>query len=62
MAKEVNATHMLARFVADYKTQREAAAVLGISQVYLSDMLNGRRDVAERVLSQLGLKRAVVKA
>lgn len=61
MAKEVNATDALAQFVAGHKTQRAAAGELGISQVYLSDMLHGKRDVSPKILSQLGLRRAVVK-
>lgn len=32
--------------VKEYGTQRAAADALGISSVYLSDVLNGRRDIA----------------
>ncbi len=51
----------LKKFVEHYDLQREAATALGISQQFLSRMLRGREDISERVLEQLGLKRAVVK-
>jgi transcriptional regulator with XRE-family HTH domain len=38
-------------------TQRAAAEKLGITQSYLSDILNGRRDPGEKLLTALGLER-----
>ncbi len=60
--KPVDPIEALRAFVATHQTQRQAAAALGISQAYLSDILNERRDVSETVLEKLGLKRIVVKA
>lgn len=42
--------------------QKRAAAKLGISPVYFGDMLHGRRDISDRMLAKVGLKRIVVPA
>lgn len=52
----------LQKFRAEYPSQRDAATELGISQAFLNDMLNGKRNVSKRVLSKLGLESVVVKA
>jgi len=57
---EVDALSRLHKFVAKYPTQKDAAEALGIKPAYLSDLVNMRRDISERILSKLGLKRAVV--
>ncbi len=62
LVKPVDPIETLRAFVANYPTQRQAAAALGISPVYLSDILNERRDFSNTVLEKLGLKRIVVKA
>lgn len=49
----------LATYVATHKTNREAAAALGISAQYLGDMLRGQRKVSNGVLAKLGLERVV---
>jgi hypothetical protein len=41
-------------------TQRAAAAGLGISVNYMSDLINGRRDCSDRILAKLKLKRVIV--
>jgi predicted transcriptional regulator len=41
-------------------TQVALAERLGVSQAYLSDVLNGRRDPGESILGPLGLERVVV--
>jgi predicted transcriptional regulator len=51
----------LRAFVAQYRTQTEAAAALGVSAVYVSDMLAGKRDPGAPILRRLGLRRAVVE-
>jgi plasmid maintenance system antidote protein VapI len=61
MSIEVDPKETLATWVRQYRTQREAAAVLGVHESFLSDMLSGRRDVSVPVLEQLGLRRTVVK-
>lgn len=57
---EVNALDRLHKFVAKYPTQKAAADALGIKPAYLSDLVNVRRDLSEKILKKLGLKRAVV--
>jgi DNA-binding transcriptional regulator YdaS (Cro superfamily) len=43
-------------------SQRAVALELGISEVYLSDILNGRRDVSDNVARKLGYKKEIVYA
>ena len=62
MLKAVEPLAHLQAFVAKYETQHDAAAALAISDAYLSDLLNGRREFSERILVSLGLTRVVVKA
>jgi transcriptional regulator with XRE-family HTH domain len=40
--------------------QRKLAAQLGVSQPHLSEILNGRKEPAEKVLTALGLRRVVM--
>lgn len=51
----------LKRHVAQFETQYEAAAALGIQPSYLTDILKGRRGPSERLLKALGLKRIITK-
>ena len=60
MVKVVDAHVVLAAFVADYETQSQAAAALGVSGTFLSDLLAKKRDCSEKILDQLGLQRAVI--
>ena len=46
--------------VAAHGSQKALAARLGISTSYLSDMLNGRRDLSEALLKVAGVSRKVV--
>ena len=57
---EVNALKYLRDFVATFPTQKDAARTLKITPAYLSDLVNGRRDVSPRMLKKLGLKIVVV--
>ena len=60
---EIDARARLKAYVGKYPTQRAAAKALGVSEVYVSDMLNGRRDVTSpKVLKALGLRRIVAAA
>lgn len=52
----------LKQFVSTHATQLEAAAALGISPAYLSDLLNKRRDLSAKILAKLGLKTVVVQS
>jgi antitoxin component HigA of HigAB toxin-antitoxin module len=45
--------------VSESGTQRAAAEILGISQVYLSDILNGRRFVSDELARRLGYRRII---
>jgi hypothetical protein len=52
---------VLKRFVARFETQRAAARDLKISQAYLHDLLNARREFSGPMLEKLGLERVVVE-
>ena len=60
--KELNPVERLQAFVARFPTQKAAAEALGISNVYVSDLLNGRRDINDKMLAKLGLRRTVIEA
>lgn len=59
--KEVNPMAELNAFCAKYRLQKEAAAALGISPNYLSDLLLGRRDFSATLLTALNLREVVVR-
>ena len=40
-------------------SQRALAKELGVSEAYLSDVINGRRDPGRKILKALGLERVV---
>lgn len=61
MTKPVNPLDALRAFVARAPTQREAARLLGVSDPFLSDMLNDKCPISKRTLAKLGLKTIVVK-
>lgn len=62
-AREVKDTLQAVRdHVAKFESQGAAAAAMGISTSYLSDILNERRDISDRVLAAIGLKRIAVEA
>lgn len=44
---------------AKHGTQKALADHLGISDAYLSDVLNGRKDPGEAILGPLGVERVV---
>ena len=54
---DINALETLRNFVQTHGTQKQAAALLGIKQQYLSDLLKERRGLSPRVLKALGLER-----
>jgi hypothetical protein len=41
-------------------TQKQAAMVLGVSEQFLSDVLNRRRGPGEKLLAKLGLKQRTI--
>lgn len=55
--KQTIAEKRLRAYVRSAGSQKSAALSLGVSQQYLSDVLNGRRGITPRVLAQLGLRR-----
>jgi len=56
-----NAEQVLREFVARHGSQIAAARALGISQPYMSDIMNGRRNLSERIMKALGLERVIVE-
>lgn len=50
----------LEQIIQERGTQKAAAEFLGVSEQYLSDLLKGRRDPGEKILSKLGLEASVV--
>ena len=60
MPLEVNGYRVLEKFVKQYKTQKEAAAALEITEPYLTDLLHMRRELSAKMLAKLNLKRVVV--
>ena len=46
-------------FVDEAGTQKALAEKLGINQAYLSDILAGRREPADKILTALGMERVV---
>lgn len=50
----------ITELVETLKTQKAAAEHLGISGVYLGDILHGRRGISDRVAERIGWKRVVV--
>jgi plasmid maintenance system antidote protein VapI len=62
MAVEIDALERLQKFVKRHPTQKDAAAALGITPAYLSDLVNMRRELSNTILAKLGLKRTVVQS
>jgi DNA-binding transcriptional regulator YdaS (Cro superfamily) len=58
---EKNPQHHLERLVDELGSQAAAAQALGIGPSYFGDLLRGRRNVSDRVLTKLGLRRIVVR-
>lgn len=60
--KERNPHDALMALVKQHGTQHAAAKALGVGDVYVSDLLNGRRKFSDEMLAKLGLRRIVVAA
>lgn len=52
----INPLEELKRCVAKAGSQKKAAAILGVSQQFVSDALTGRRPVPPSILRALGLE------
>ena len=50
----------LRQLIAEKGTAKAAAQFLGVSSQYLSDVLKGRRDPGDKILSSMGLQSRVV--
>lgn len=61
MRNETSPVEMLRRAIKEAGTQARLAEQWGVSQAYISDMLNKRRGFSDAVLARLGLRRVVVK-
>lgn len=59
--RETNPTDALIAYCKRFPRQLDAAAALQITPAYLSDLINGRRDITDPLLAKLGLRRIVVK-
>lgn len=62
MLTNVSITHdemleIVKAYVADYRTQYDAAESLGVTPAYLSDVLRGKRDVGPHLCDVLGYER-----
>ncbi len=57
MPTERDAFAALQRFVATHRNQRQAAAALGFSQAFLSQLLKRQKRIPDTVLTRLGLER-----
>ena len=60
--KPVDPLALLAELAKKAGTQKALAARLKMRAPYLSDIMNGRRDVPASLLARLGLKRVTVEA
>ena len=54
---EQDVLDMLNQLVRDHRTQTAVAKHLGVSAVYISDILRGRRAPGGKLLKKLGIKR-----
>jgi hypothetical protein len=59
--REIEPIEALTAYCAQFKSRAEAARTLGIHRAFLHHMLNYGKSIPDSVLSQLGLKRIVVK-
>lgn len=55
---EVEMLDILRAFVREAGTQKAAAIQLGISGMYVSDIVNGRRPISDAVAQKLGYRRS----
>lgn len=56
---EADCVKRLIALIQKHGTQRAAAAEVGITQAYFSDVIQGKRSVGPKVLKYFGLKREV---
>ena len=47
-------------YIEIYGSQKAAAKAIGVSQAYICDVCNGRREPAEKILTALGYRRVVM--
>jgi len=59
--KLINPIARLETMEAEVGTRQALAAKLGLSASYLSDVMNGRRDVNQKLLKRIGLKSVVIE-
>lgn len=53
---KIDPIEILKKKVAQAGSQKNAATELGISAAYLSDLINGRRGIGDKMLKMLGLR------
>ena len=59
MPKVIDPLDRLRELVERLGTQRDAAAFLGVSGPFVSDILKGNRQITPRILEKLGLEKVV---
>lgn len=62
MRYDIDPVAVLRSMTEELGGQVNVAKQLGISQVYVSDLLNRRRDFSDQMLDRIGLRRTVIKA
>jgi len=61
VTKQTDAVTVLQAFVDRHGSQKAAAEALGVSSVYIHDLLHGKRRFSDRILEALGLQRIVIQ-
>ena len=60
VSRDIDPGAVLQGFIKAHKTQRAAAAALGISTAYLNDLVHARRSFSRQMLVRLGLRPIIV--
>lgn len=58
---DIDALARLRALVKERGTARAAAAAMGVSEVYVHDLLRGQRRFSDNILEKLGLRRTIVQ-
>lgn len=58
---EANALEVLRAHVEKFDTMTAAAEDIGVSLTFLSDVLREQSPISQKILSRLGLRRAVIR-
>lgn len=61
MVQEANPLEVLRAHVEKFDTMTQAAEDIGVSLTFLSDVLREQSPISQKILSRLGLRRAVIR-